>query len=417
MRPRAFNHQVDSFDGLARIGSKQTGEQTGMSSKETEDRYILPTYNNIRFPLSFVRARGSYVEDDTGARYLDLYGGHAVCVLGHSHPKWVEAIAEQAATFDFYSNLCYCPIRAEAAKLLVEKCYSMSQAFFCNSGAEANETALKIARKATGRKYIVSMEEDFHGRTIGALSVTGFEKSRDLFPENISQWTRFLRLGDLEALEALDPDEIAGVILEPIQSVVGVKMAEPDYYRGLRDWCDRTGAVLIFDEVQTGNGRTGKWFVGEHWGVEPDLVTTAKGLGGGYPVGAVIANEKIAATVEPGDQATTFGGGPMAAAAVAATYRIIEDEGLIDWVVDLSADVIERLGEHIGRGIEEVRGLGYLLGVRCEKPAKAIQASLLERGILVGTSGDPHTIRLLPPLTVSPDEWEIFLSAMDEIFA
>ncbi len=388
-----------------------------MNSKETEDRYILPTYNNIRFPLSFVRAEGSYVEDDSGGRYLDLYGGHAVCVLGHCHPRWVEAIAEQAGTFDFYSNLCYCPVRAEAAKLMVERCYSMHQAFFCNSGAEANETALKIARKATGRKYIVSMEEDFHGRTIGALSVTGFEKSRDLFPENISQWTRFLRLGDLEALEALDPDEIAGVILEPIQSVVGVKMAEPDYYRGLRDWCDRTGAVLIFDEVQTGNGRTGKWFVGEHWGVEPDLVTTAKGLGGGYPVGAVLANEKISATVEAGDQATTFGGGPMAAAAVAATYRIIEEEGLVEQVARLSSGVIERLGGYVGRGIEEVRGLGYLLGVRCEKPAKEIQAALLDRGILVGTSGDPQTFRLLPPLTVSEEEWGVFFAALDDIFA
>ena len=170
--------------------------------------------------------------------------------------------------------------------------------------------------------------------SIGALSVTGFEKSRALFPQNIAQWTHFLRLGDLAALEALDPDEIAAVIIEPLQSVVGVKMAEASYYRGLRQWCDSNGVVLIFDEVQTGNGRTGKWFVGEHWGIEPDLVTTAKGLGGGYPVGAVLANEKLSATVEPGDQAPTFGGGPMAAAAVAATYRIIEEEGLVGRVLD-----------------------------------------------------------------------------------
>ena len=401
----------------SRATGEATGESRSMNSKETEDRFILPTYNNIRFPLSFVRSEGSYVEDDTGRRYLDLYGGHAVCVLGHCHPKWVEALSEQAATFDFYSNLCYCPVRAEAARLVVERCYSMHQAFFCNSGAEANETALKIARKATGREYVVSMEEDFHGRTIGALSVTGFEKSRALFPQNIAQWTRFLRLGDLDALESLDASEIAAVILEPIQSVVGVKMAEESYYRGLRDWCDRNGAVLIFDEVQTGNGRTGKWFVGEHWGMAPDLVTTAKGLGGGYPVGAVLANEKIAATVEPGDQATTFGGGPMAAAAVAATYRIIEEEGLVEQVARLSVGVIERLGEYAGRGVEEVRGLGYLLGVRCQRPAKEIQAALLEHNILVGTSGDPQTFRLLPPLTVSSSEWDLFFEALDEIFS
>ena len=195
-------------------------------TRETEKRYVLPTYDNIRFPMTLVRGEGSWVEDDHGRRFLDLYGGHAVSLLGHSHPAWVEAVTQQIATLDFYSNLVYSPIRAEAAQRVVERCYDMAQIFFCNSGAEANETALKIARKASGRPLIVSMNEDFHGRTIGALSVTGFKKSRDLFPQNLEQWTRFVPFGDLAAIEALDASEVAGIILEPIQSVVGVKMAD-----------------------------------------------------------------------------------------------------------------------------------------------------------------------------------------------
>ncbi len=389
-----------------------------MDYKALEDRYTLPTYSNIRFPMSFVRGAGCEVETDDGERYLDLYGGHAVCVLGHSHPRWVQAISEQAAQFDFYSNMCYHPQRAEAARLLVENSYaSMHQAFFCNSGAESNETALKIARKATGRSLVVSMLEDFHGRTIGALSVTGFEKSRAMFPQNIAEWTRFVPLGDLDAIASMDTSDVAAVILEPIQSVCGVKMADSDYYRGLRRLCDERGMALIFDEVQTGSGRTGRWFVGSHWDVEPDIVTTAKGLGGGFPVGAVIVNERIAATVQPGDQATTFGGGPMAMAAVVATYETMRDEGLVTQVDELSARLIERLRALIGQGVREVRGLGYLLGIECDLPAKEIQSRLMAERILVGTSGQPNTIRLLPPLTVSEEQWDRFVDAFTRCLA
>ncbi len=391
---------------------------TNQTPEQREDRYVLPTYSNIRFPMTLVRGEGSWVEDSKGERFLDLYGGHAVSILGHSHPKWVAAVTEQLQTFDFYSNLVYSPIRAEAAQLLVENSYtSMYQAFFCNSGAEANETALKIARKAKGRPYVVAMEQDFHGRTIGALSVTGFQKSRDLFPQNLAEWTRFVPLGDMDAIRALDASEIAGVILEPIQSVVGVKMAEPEYYRELRAYCDENDIALIFDEVQTGSGRTGKWYVGDHWGVAPDLVTTAKGVGGGIPVGAVIANEAIADTVQPGDQATTFGGGMIAAAGIAATYRIIREEGLVERVAKNSEVLYSRLRSYEKKGVTEVRGLGYLVGISCEKPAKEIQAQFLERKILVGESGSADTFRLLPPLNVTDEEWELFYAACEEIFA
>ena len=191
-------------------------------------------------------------------------------------------------------------------------------------------------------------------------------------------------------------------------------MAPPSYYRALREFCTRNGIVLIFDEVQTGSGRTGRWYAGEHWAVEPDIVTTAKGVGGGFPVGAVLANESVAQTVKPGDQATTFGGGPLAVAAIAATYRIIEEERLVDRVARVSRQVVERLEEMKPHGVREVRGLGYLLGIECELPAKEVQKRLLERRILVGTSSEANTFRLLPPLTVTEEEWETFLAVLSD---
>ncbi|MCZ6794406.1 MAG: aminotransferase class III-fold pyridoxal phosphate-dependent enzyme [Planctomycetota bacterium] len=386
-----------------------------MNSRELEDTYTLPTYSHLRFPLSIVRGAGSHVYDDQGNAYLDLYGGHAVCLLGHCHPRWVEEMRRQLGELVFYSNMVYHPLRGEAAELLVNNSYpSMTSVYFCGSGAEANETALKMARKATGRPRIVAMEGGFHGRTIGALSVTGFPKMRAAFPQNTDDATDFVPLGDLAAIEALDCRQIAAVILEPIQSVAGVRMAPPSYYGALRQLCRDRGIVLIFDEVQTGSGRTGEWYAGTHWGVEPDLVTTAKGVGGGFPVGVVIASEAMAETVQPGDQATTFGGGPLAVAAVASTYRILQEEGTVERVSRLSRQVVERLGRPGLPGIREVRGLGYLLGVECDLPAKEVQRRLLERQVLVGTSGEPHTFRLLPPLTVREEEWDRFFEALEE---
>ena len=386
-----------------------------MNAREMEDRYTLNTYPKL--PFAIVKGDGSFVLDETGKRYLDLYGGHAVSSLGHSHPKWVEAIRRQATTFDFYSNIAYLPIRAEAAERVVRNSYpSMTGVYFCNSGAEANETALKIARKLKRRPLIAAMNDGFHGRTIGALSVTGVPKMREAFPESLAALTRFVNIGDLGAIEALDSSQIAAVILEPILSLGGVRMAPPDYYRGLRSWCSQNGVTLIFDEVQTGNGRTGKWFVGQHWGVEPDIVTTAKAIAGGFPVGAVIANKLIADDVKQGDQGSTFGGGPMASAAVAATYRIIEEEGLVDRVARKSVEVIARLRGFAGRcGIRDVRGLGYLLGVECDLPGREVQARLLKEGVFVGTSNHANTFRLLPPLTVSDAEWDGFFERIERV--
>ena len=386
------------------------------SIRQLEDTYTIPVYQNVRLPLTIVRGKGNFVYDEAGTEYLDLYGGHAVCSIGHSHPRWVEAMQRQIAELAFYSNAVYSPVRAEAAQLLVEHSYpSMHSVFFCNSGAEANETAMKIVRKASQRSMIVSMRGGFHGRTIGALSASGFPAMRERFPENVDSWSRFFDLGDRALFDMPDPGTVAGILLEPIQSVAGVYLADPDYYRELRDYCSRHGIYLIFDEVQTGSGRTGQWYAGTHWKVEPDMVTTAKGVAGGVPAGVVIANETVAKTVQPGDQATTFGGNPLAAAAIRATYQIITEDKLIDRVRECSTEVTSRLRHLEKIGVREVRGLGYLIGVECERSAKEISSSLFRERILVGTCSEPQTIRLLPPLTVGMEEWNHFLNVFERI--
>ncbi len=384
------------------------------STPQLEDMFSLPVYSHIRLPLTIVKGKGNCVYDDDGNEYLDLYGGHAVCSIGHSHPDWVRDMQYQIETLTFYSNAVYNPVRAEAAELLVTHSYPcMRSVFFCNSGAEANETAIKIARKATGRPRIVSMRRGFHGRTIGALSATGFPAMRERFPENIETWSRFFEFGSAAIFDMDEADQVAAVIVEPIQSVAGVYMADPDYYRRLKKFSGDHGICLIFDEVQTGSGRTGEWYAGTHWGVEPDIVTTAKGVGGGMPAGVVIVNDFVAGTVEPGDQATTFGGNPLAAAAICSTYRVIETDKLIDRVRDYSSQVIARLLEL--EGVREVRGLGYLLGVECSVSATELSGRLLEERILIGTCAQAETIRLLPPLTMNWDEWEHFLEVFGKI--
>jgi acetylornithine/N-succinyldiaminopimelate aminotransferase len=386
-----------------------------MQARELEDRYVLQTY--AKSPFVLVRGERNHVFDEDGRRYLDLYGGHAVAVLGHSHPRWAEAIGRQAAKLGFYSSVSYLSGRGEAARLLVEKSYpSMAKVFLCNSGTEANETALKMARRFTGRPEVVAMEGGFHGRTLGALSVTGFPKYREPFPENLEGLTRFVPFGDLEAVRWLDSARVAAVILEPVQSMAGVRIAAPEYYQALRAHCRERGIVLIFDEVQTGAGRTGSWFAGGHFGVEPDLVACAKGIGGGFPVGAVIAGAAIAERVAVGEQGSTFGGGPLACAAICATFRILEEEGLVKNAARLGERVLARLRALAGRGlVKDARGLGYLIGVDCAAPAKEVAARFRERGILVGTSDVASTFRLLPPLTVGEAEWEEFFLALEAI--
>lgn len=379
-----------------------------------EDAWTLPTY--AKPPVALVRGEGVTVWDTEGRAYLDFYGGHCVALLGHCPPGVVRAIQQQAAELLFYSNAMYLPVRAEAAqKLTALAPDDLDRVFFCNSGTEANETALKLARAFTGRSGIVAMEGGFHGRTLGSLAATWGEKYhapyRSVLPE-----TQFVPFGDADAVErVVQGGDVAAVILEPIQSMAGIVEAEPAYYQTLRALCDRHGTVLIFDEVQTGVGRTGRFTYGEHVGVTPDLITLAKSLGSGVPVGAVLVHERIAATVQPGDHGSTFGGGPLAAAAVIATIDTLVEQGLMLRAEQLFDALHGQL--MAVEGIVAVRGRGGLIGVELDRAAKPIVAALRAEGVLVGTSNEPHTLRLLPPLTMPLDGVDTLASALATVLA
>ena len=373
-----------------------------------EDAFQVPTYAHL--PLAVERGEGCRVFDSRGDSWLDFYGGHAVALTGHCHPRVVAAVREQAARLLFYSNAVYSDVRARAAKALVEASpEGVTRLFFCNSGAEANEAALKTARMLTKRPGVVAMKEGFHGRTLGALSATGLGHYRDYGGPVLP--ATFAPFGDLAAARAAVGPDTSCVILEPIPSMGGVRVAPPEYYRGLRDLCDERGALLIFDEVQTGLGRTGRMWAGDHFGVRPDMHTLAKGIASGVPCGAVLFQERVAARIREGDHGSTFGGGPLACAAVEATLAVVREEGLVERAA-ASGESIRRGALGI-RGVREVRGLGLLLAVVCDADAKVILARLRERRVLASSvSSDTKAIRLLPPLAVGPAEVEEFLAAL-----
>lgn len=374
-----------------------------MTTQETihlEDAHQIPTYSKM--PVALERGEGCYVWDADGRKYLDFYGGHCVALLGHCPPRVVEAVQDQAARLVFYSNAAYSPVRARAARRLLQMAPgSMAQAFFCNSGSEANETALKLARSFTGQSGVIAMEGGFHGRTLGALATTHAEKYRRPY-DSVLPKTRFVPYGDAEAVTAVldETENIAAVLLEPIQSIAGVREASPAYLRELRALCDAHGAALIFDEVQTGVGRTGTFSISEQLGVAPDLITMAKSLGAGVPVSTVLVSEQIAATVSSGDQGTTFGGGMLAMAALDATLNTIAEEGLMERASELFGQVKAALASR--EAVRDMRGRGCLIGVELNQPAAPVRENLRKEGVLVGGANPPNVLRLMPPLT-TPD--------------
>ena len=377
---------------------------------QLEDAFQIPTYKKM--PVALVRGEGSYVWDADGTRYLDFYGGHCVTLLGHCPPRVVAAVQAQAAQLLFYSNVAYSPVRARAARLLAEVAPDgLRHVFFCNSGTEANETALKLARKTTGKTGVVAMEQGFHGRTLGSLATTWSDKYRAPYTAVLPE-THFVSFGDLDAVEAVltAHDDVAAVILEPIQSMAGIVQASGDYYQGLRAVCDRHGALLIFDEVQTGVGRTGTFSISEHYGITPDLITLAKSLGSGLPVGAVLASDAIAAGVQLGDQGTTFGGGMLAMAALTASLETILEDGLMD----RASAIYRQIHTAVEPLVKGVRGRGCLIGLELDGPAQPVLAALREAGVLAGGSGDPNVIRLMPPLTASDDDVAVFAEAFTQ---
>jgi len=377
--------------------------------KEIEDKYQLKTYS--KFPISVERGEGVYVVDSEGKRYLDFYAGHAVALTGHCHPKVVAAIQAQASKLIFYSNIVYNSERALTSKILISLLpEAFTEVFFCNSGSEANETALKMARKFTGRSHIISMHEGFHGRTFGSLSVTGFDKYK-IFPPHLPEIS-FAKFGELESLEACfkaKAGQVAAVILEPIQSMAGVKIAAPSYFEGMRKLCDQHGALLIFDEVQTGFGRTGQNFFAQTVGVNPDLISTAKSIASGVPMGALFVQKHIASQVKLGEQGSTFGGSPLACAASRATAGVIVEEKLCARAKDLGTYLIDNIKQAALPAVKEVRGVGLLIGIEFEKPAKELIGKLLQRGVIIGSSEKAETLRLIPPLVINKTDCDIFL--------
>ena len=391
--------------------------QTGTSTQEVialEERYQLATYKKM--PLVAERGEGVWVYSSDGEKYLDLYGGHAVAGTGHSHPHVVAAIREQAEKLLFYSNLVYSDTRARAAAKLVSIApESLTKAFFCNSGTEANENAMRMARMATGREKIITFSGGFHGRTADAISATFLGKYREIGKPNVPGHLQ-AEFGDIESVSEAADDTVAGIMLEPIQSMAGVRTAAPEFFRALRDLCDERGIVLIYDEVQTGVGRTGEWFFAGSdagAGVVPDIVTLAKALGSGIPVGACLVNEHIASSIKENDLGTTFGGGMVAMAAVTATLEAIENDAMIENVRTVEAYLREGLSQI--PEVVPVRGRGFLLGLEFREKATPIHQALLERRIITGTSSDPNVLRLLPPLCLQQSEVDLFIAALKEI--
>ncbi len=368
--------------------------------QDLENQYQIPTYS--KWPITLVEGNGCKVRDSAGVEYLDLYGGHCVALIGHCHPGWVEAITRQAGRLGFYSNVASNDIRAiYQQRLIAFAPPHLSRLFLCNSGAEANETAIKVALKATGRSGLVTMRGGFHGRTAGALSVTTIGNYREQFP-SLVRAVDVAEFGDLESLQKQLNSDTAAVILEPIQSMNGVRSAYTGYLPDLVELCHQNGTMVIFDEVQTGMGRTGATFASERFDCKPDLLTTAKGLANGIPTGAVLATEEAALEIKLGELGSTFGGGPVACAAGLAVLDAIEREKLIENALHLESIAHRML---IAGPVSSVRGYGLLLGLETNVPARTVTRFLFENQILAGTSADPHVVRLMPPLTIEEKDF------------
>lgn len=391
---------------------------------EWSQRYLFQNYR--RAPLAFASGRGARLWDLEGREYLDFVAGIAVASLGHAHPEWVRALAEQLSRYVHVSNLYHIPEQARAAKLLVERS-GLARVFFCNSGAEANETAIKLARKwaklhkSPDAYEIVVANNSFHGRTLATVAATGNPRYRQGF-EPLPEGFRFVPYNDISAAAEAVGSRTCAVLMEPIQGEGGVFPAQPDYLLGLQDLCRSRGALFILDEVQTGVGRTGTWFAFQRYQLQPDVVTLAKGLGGGVPVGAVLATEEVAQVFAPGDHASTFGGNALSAAAVCAVLEILDREGLVEHAARMGERLLRQLKTLAARHqtVAEVRGVGLLVAVDLTVDAAAVVDACRQRGLLINAVR-PHTLRLCPPLVVSAEEVDqavrILAEALDAVRA
>jgi acetylornithine aminotransferase len=388
------------------------------SSSSLADKYMFQTYS--RFPLTLVKGKGCRVWDEEGKEYLDFVGGIAVCALGHSSPLVSEALEEQSRTLVHVSNLYYTKPQTELAQLLVENCFA-DRVFFCNSGAEANEAAIKLVRRyseenfSSDRYVIISMTNSFHGRTMATLSATGQAKVQKGYDPLLNGF-KFVPFNDLPSLEEAVDDHVCAVMLEPIQGEGGVVCPHPNYLNGVEEICSARNLILIFDEVQVGMGRTGRLFAYEHYGVTPHIMTLAKALGNGLPIGAMLSSEELSNAFGPGSHASTFGGTPLVTAAAKAVLKSLLEDGWIDNSRQMGEYFKGRLDDLSERHhmIKDVRGLGLILGVELDRPGAPMVDACTERGFLINCIQD-NVLRFLPPLIVGKKEIDALIDALDEI--
>ncbi|MBW2144313.1 MAG: acetylornithine transaminase [Deltaproteobacteria bacterium] len=382
------------------------------------DDNIAGTYT--RFPIVLTKGSGSTLWDEEGRRYTDFIAGIAVCNLGHAHPRIAQAVSRQAGKLCHVSNLYYTRPQAELARVLVSKCFA-DRAFFCNSGAEANEAAIKIARKYFSdrkqpEKYrIISMQQSFHGRTLATLSATGQDKIKKGFDPLLNGFD-FVPFNDMTSLEKALTPETCAVMLEPVQGEGGIVCPGPEYLKAVRAFCDRNDLLMIFDEVQTGMGRTGKLFAYEHFGITPDVMTLAKALANGFPMGAMLASKRVAPAFGPGAHASTFGGTPVISAAALETMKILSEEGIVQRCTETGEYFRERLAWLKERHpvIEEVRGIGLLCGIKLNQAGAKIVAACLERGFLINCIQD-SVLRFAPPLIIEKVEIDALIECLDQV--
>jgi acetylornithine aminotransferase len=388
--------------------------------KATADRAIAQTY--ARYPLALVSGRGCTVYDDRQKAYTDFIAGIAVCNLGHAHPELVKVLTDQAQRLWHVSNLYYTHPQAELALWLTQHSFA-DRVFFCNSGAEANEAAIKLARKyfkdagKPERYRVVSMQQSFHGRTMAALSATGQEKVRKGF-DPILEGFDFAPFNDIEDLSCVIGPATCAVMLEPVQGEGGVRPPDDDYLAQVRQLCDETGTLLIYDEVQTGVGRTGKLFAYEHAGIAPDIMTLAKGLGNGLPIGAMLATERVAGAFSPGAHASTFGGSPITTAVALRVMQLLEEENLPARAAELGDYLRRQLEDLQARHpvIESVRGKGLLIGVQLSKPGAPVVSACMEKGYLINCIQET-VLRLAPPLVVRRSEIDGLVQCLDDVLS
>lgn len=388
-----------------------SNEQRNVADPRVREANVtIPVYGQL--PFVPVRASGCELFTEDGRRILDLYGGHAVAALGYGHPRLVQAIQEQSGQLLFQSNSVALEVRVRAAENLVRVAPAgLDRVFFVNSGAEANENALRMACITTGRKKILAITQGFHGRTAAAAAVTWNSEKWYGFPSKPFE-VDFIPRDDITAAKAMIDDEIAAVIFEPVQGVAGAYDLSAAFLETLRDKTLAHGAVLIADEVQSGMGRSGHFFAVEAHGICPDIMTSAKALGGGFPCGALLCTQDIAARFGSGDLGSTFGGGPVAAAAIAATVEVIDDEQLLNNVREREVQIREQC---VIGPVRKIQGMGLLLGLVCDRPAVEVRNALLEHDILTGTSGAPTVLRILAPLVLEPGHVDQLARALESI--